>query len=306
MVAVHEDVRHVLVHGFFGVSCFWDVLDDDGMVDLGVSRVGVEDLVGLENVFHAAALGDFFGLELRLGGEVAAVIVAQVVVGDDGLGLDACTDQEVHDVGLDLGLATLEVIAHNEDALALCQLEQAGHECVLWGPVDEGTAFKHGGDGIDCAGGHFGVVLLNGLHEDLGGAMHFWVFHAEAFGVGGPQHDDLVQVVLLLEVTNVLPDGIDMLHLVVARQHVISSSALVGCNEVWVVDGREWHQVLHVGRQLLLQVVLEYRSTAHGVSKIHFADIPTRNHDITRVHRGKNVLQWHEDLLAATHTNLDS
>ena len=47
-------------------------------------------------------------------GEVHAVVVAQVVVADDGGGLEPCTHQKVHQHGLQLRLPRLEVITRYE------------------------------------------------------------------------------------------------------------------------------------------------------------------------------------------------
>ena len=53
--------------------------------------------------------------------------------------LDASTDQEIHQYTLELGLAGLEVITADEDAVKLSQLHNAGHEAVLRGAVQEST-----------------------------------------------------------------------------------------------------------------------------------------------------------------------
>ena len=49
--------------------------------------------------------------ELRRSAEVLSVVVSEVVVADDGGGLDAGGDEEVDEDGLELGLARLEVVA---------------------------------------------------------------------------------------------------------------------------------------------------------------------------------------------------
>ena len=68
--------------------------------------------------------------------EVLSVVVPEVVVADDGLGLDAGGDEEVDEDGLELGLARLEVVAADGDAALARQLDHARHEGVLRAPVD--------------------------------------------------------------------------------------------------------------------------------------------------------------------------
>ncbi len=60
---------------------------------------------------HHIAFGDLLGAEGLGRAEVHAVVVAQVVVGHNGGGLNARAYQEVHQHTLHLGLAALEVVA---------------------------------------------------------------------------------------------------------------------------------------------------------------------------------------------------
>ena len=71
---------------------------------------------------------------------------------------------------------------------------------------------------------------------------------------------DLVEAVRRLEVTDVLSDGLEVRLLVLALEHVVGALALVGRDEVGVVDGRERHHVRHVRPQLLLQPPVEHLS----------------------------------------------
>ncbi len=102
----------------------------------------VQHLVCGHHVVDDAALGDLLGPELLRRGQVLAVVVAQVVVADDALGLDAGVDQEVDEDGLELGLSGLEVVSADEDAVALGQLHAAGHERVLRRSVQVRTLKK--------------------------------------------------------------------------------------------------------------------------------------------------------------------
>lgn len=56
-------------------------------------------------------LGDLLGAELLGGRQVLAVVVTEMVVRDDGGGLDAGRDEEIDEDGLHLGLAGLMTTA---------------------------------------------------------------------------------------------------------------------------------------------------------------------------------------------------
>ena len=72
-----------------------------GVFALGFLALGsgkgrlVEEAVGVNNVVVDAALRNFLGLELGFGREVAPVVVAEVVVGEDGQKLDTGVDREL-------------------------------------------------------------------------------------------------------------------------------------------------------------------------------------------------------------------
>lgn len=83
----------------------------------------VEDRVGLDHVVHHVALRNLFGAELERSGQVLSVIVAQVVVTDDGHGFDSRTDQEIHQHRLELGLARFEIVTANHDIVFLSKLD---------------------------------------------------------------------------------------------------------------------------------------------------------------------------------------
>ena len=88
-----------------------------------------------DHVVDHVALGDLLGPELRRRGEVVPVIVAQVVVGHDGLWLDARIDEKVDQHGLELGLSGFEVVAADENLLLLGQLNASRYKSVLRGAV---------------------------------------------------------------------------------------------------------------------------------------------------------------------------
>eukprot|EP00955_Chlamydomonas_euryale_P085413 364097-Chlamydomonas_euryale.AAC.6 len=61
VLAVHEDLARVLVHGTLGVANVGHVLDHDAVV--GVLAVGVQQRVGLDHVVDDVGLGDLLGAE---------------------------------------------------------------------------------------------------------------------------------------------------------------------------------------------------------------------------------------------------
>jgi hypothetical protein len=198
--------------------------------------VGVEHLVGGEDVVDAARLGLLLGLELGVGTQVLPVVVPEVVIGDDGEGLDPGPDEVVGQGGLVLGLSRLEVVSDDEDVVAPGELDDPRDQSVLGGPVDEGAAFEDRGGGENCGGGDLWVGLGYSFHQVLGCVVDSVFQLAEPFGIGGPEDDHLVTLVLELEVSDVASDHLQVRHLVVALQDVVGSVGLVGGDEVFVVD----------------------------------------------------------------------
>ncbi len=78
-----------------------------------------------------------------------------------------------------------------------------------------------------------------------------------ALSVGGPQHDDLVDAGGGLELANLTPHGLHLLHLG-ALDEIVGALLLVGRNEILVVDARQRLQVLHVWHQLPLQLKVQH------------------------------------------------
>mmetsp|Transcript_55487 Transcript_55487/g.133831 ORF Transcript_55487/g.133831 Transcript_55487/m.133831 type:complete len:276 (-) Transcript_55487:966-1793(-) len=88
--APHEDLGRVLVHGTLRVLDRGNVLDHHGVVRVLALRV--QQLVRGDHVVDNVALGDLLRPELLRRRQVLAVVVAEVVVGDDRCGLDSGTN----------------------------------------------------------------------------------------------------------------------------------------------------------------------------------------------------------------------
>mmetsp|Transcript_10260 Transcript_10260/g.24112 ORF Transcript_10260/g.24112 Transcript_10260/m.24112 type:complete len:461 (+) Transcript_10260:306-1688(+) len=280
--ATHEDVGCVLVHRALAVAHLGHVLDHDHVV--GVLVLVVKDAIRADHVVDDVGLGDLLGAERLRRLQVLAVVVAQVVVRDDGGRLDAGGHEEVDHDRLHLGLPRLEVIAADHDVVPLGELDHARHEGVLRRAVDVHRPLEHRGDGEDGGGRDLGLIVLDGLQQVVGAVVDTGLEGGEAFCVGRPQHDDLVEFVSRLEVANVLADLVEVLLLVLAGQHVGRAVGLVGGDEVGVVDRGQRLHVLHQWLQLLLQPEVEHLRAAHGLGEVVPRDVPASEHDVVRVH----------------------
>ncbi len=301
---VAEDLGGVLIDGSLGVADVGDVLDDDEMVGLLAGLV--EDAVGEDHVLDDAGLGDLLGAELLGGGEVLAVVVAEVVVGGDGDGLDAGVDEVLGEDGLDLGLTALEVVTGDVDVLTLGELDDTGEESVLGRTVDEGGVLEDAGDGEDVGRGDLALAVLDGLEDVVGSVVDAGDDVGVALGVGGPENNHLVETVLSLEVADVLADVVEVNLLVVAGDEVVGAVGLVAGDVLGVVDGGHGDHVLHVGAELLLEGVVEDGSTLHGVGHVHVVDIPAAEDQVVGIDEGDEVLQGNEDVAVLAGAETDS
>ena len=92
------------------------------------------------------------------------------------------------------------------------------------------------------------VLRLEASHQ----AAHL----AKPLCVCRPQHNDLVDCIVCLEGSNVLPHSVHLL-LAGALDHICCSRVLVRGYEIWIKDPRQGLQVLHVRRQLPLQLIVQ-------------------------------------------------
>jgi hypothetical protein len=198
LVTSHKDLSVVLIHSTLVVSNSGHVLDDDGVV--GVLILLVKDGVGGDHVVNNVGLGDLLGTELLGSVQVESVVVSEEVEGSDGGKLDSGVDKEVDESGLHLGLSRLEVVSSDKGLVLLGKLDGSGNESVLGGSVDEGNTLQDGGDGEDGGGGNLIVAGLDGGQQVVGGVVDTGDQLGVTLGVGGPEDDDLVEGVGLLEV----------------------------------------------------------------------------------------------------------
>lgn len=296
LVATEEDLSVVLIKSTLVVANSGHVLDDNAVV--GVFALLVQNVVGRDHVIHDIGLGDFLGAELLLRAQVLAVVVAKVVVAGNGGQLDTGIDKEIHQGGLHLGLARLEVIATNVGIVLLSKLDSTRNKSVLGRAVDEGGALQDTGNSKDGRRRNLLVTLLNSLEKVIGSVVDSINEVGEPLSVGGPQNNHLVEVVVGLEVTNVLSDLLDMSHRGLgALQDVVSSVLLVSGNEVGVVDGGKRSQPSHLLPDVSLQGRLQDLGTIHGLSQVQRADVPAANDQLVGVDHGQEIVEGNVDLL---------
>lgn len=133
-----HQLANVLVEGSLRIAHIGHILDDDSVVRVGLT-LSVQHLVRVDHVIDDVGLANFLAAELLRSRQIVAVIVAQVVVADNGAWFDASTDQKVNQHRLELGLTGLEIITGNENVFAFSQLEKTGNKSILRRTVDVGS-----------------------------------------------------------------------------------------------------------------------------------------------------------------------
>lgn len=295
-MTTEEDLSVVLIKSTLVVANSGHVLDDNAVV--GVLALLVQNVVCLDHVIHDIGLGDFLGAELLLGAQVLAVIVTKVVVAGNGCQLDTGTDKEIHQSGLHLGLARLEVVASDIGIVLLSKLNSTRDKSVLGRAVDEGGALQDTGNSKDGGRRNLLVTLFNSLEEVIGSVVDSINEVGVSLSVGGPQNNHLVKVVVGLEVTNVLSEVLDMRRRGLgALNDIVSSVLLVGGNEVGVVNGGKRSQPSHLLLDVSLQGRLQDLGTIHGLSQVQRANVPAANDQVVGVDHGQETVERDVDLL---------
>lgn len=296
----------VLINRPLRVSYSWDVLDDDDMIRVFTvllpfitSRLE-QQVVRFDHVIHHAALRDLLALELPLGTQVPPIVVTEMVVARDAQHLDTRSSQEVGEHALDLGLTSLEVISGDEGLVRFSEGDAARDEGVLRSAVDEGTVFEDGSDGKECGRRDFGVRLLDGLEEVLGGVVDARDDVRVTLGVGCPEDDDLVKIVSGLELADVATDMLQMSLLVISGDQVVCASFLVGGDEVRVVDRRQRLDPAHQRSNLTLNVPVQDFSATHGHVQRSSGDVPATKDEVVGMDHGQNVRDGEVEILSGS------
>ena len=190
------------------------------------------------------------------------------------------------------------------ESVLLRQLEHARNERVLRRAVDVRVALQNGGHREDRRRSHLRVALADRLQQVLRSVVHAGDDFRVALRVRRPEHNHLVQVVLLLETAHIGAHRVQMDLLVVARNHVIRAILLVGSDVIGIVDRGQGLEVLHVRVHDLLEVVVIHTSALHGVAQVHRANVPSTNHQIVGIDEREKILEGNVEIPSGNGTNL--
>ena len=106
---IQENLRWVFIESSLWITNEWDILNDDLVVNL-VLTFGVELAIALNCVVKNTCLWDLLGSKGLVFRQVLAIIVTQMVVGDNWGETEARTDNEIAHDCLKACLTTLEVV----------------------------------------------------------------------------------------------------------------------------------------------------------------------------------------------------
>ena len=221
-----------------------------------------------------------------------------MVVADNTQGANASFDQELGKYTLDLSLARLEIVTADEGLVLLSKLDAPRDKGVLRCSVDERNAFE---DATNCKDGgrsNFGMVLFDALQEIVGRIVNTRDDISIALGVGGPDDDDLIQSVFILEGPDVVANVLDVGPLFVSGDQIVGTAELIGGNEGRVVDGGKWLILAEMLDDLTLKIPVEDFGTCHSRGQVKGTDIPSTEDEIIGMHHGKDRIDGGVDIIA--------
>ena len=220
-----------------------------------------------------------------------------MVVADNTQGANASFDQELSKYALDLSLARFEIVTADEGLVLLSKLDAPRDKGVLRCSIDERNTLE---DATNCKDGgrsNFGMVLFDALQEIFGRIVNTRDDISIALGVGGPDDDDLVQSMLILEGPDVVANMLDMGPLFVAGDQIVSTTELIGSNEGRIVNGRKWLILAEILSDLTLKIPVEDFGASHGGGQVKGADIPSTEDKIIGMDHGKNRIDGAIDII---------
>lgn len=150
------------------------------------------------------------------------------------------------------------------------------------------------------------MVLVDRLEQVISSVVDTGDDLGVTFGVGGPNNDDLVEVVLTLELANVGTDLVDVSSLGVTGKGVVSTLLLVLSDKVRVVDGSERLHLGHVRSNLTLKIIVENLGTSHSLVHGQTRDIPTTKHKVVRMNHGQDVGERNPDILTGSRVGTET
>ena len=103
----------------------------------------VEQMIGSDHVIDYVGFADFFRAELLRGTEILAVVISQMIVGNDRLQFETRRDEEIGENGFQFRLSTLEIITANEDMMLVGKSDDTRHQRVLRAAIDVRTLLEN-------------------------------------------------------------------------------------------------------------------------------------------------------------------
>jgi hypothetical protein len=135
--------------------------------------------------------------------KVSAVLNARTVREARETYLDTGVNEVFSEDTLNFGLAGLEIVSRDEGVLAFRKLNSSRYKCVGRTSVHVRHAFENGSNGEDGRGRNLLVRRGDGGEEVVGGVVDAVEELRVALGVGGPENDNLIEVVLGLKLADV-------------------------------------------------------------------------------------------------------
>lgn len=213
-----------------------------------------------------------------------------MVVTEDTQGADASFNQELGEDTLDLGLARLKIVTADKGLALFSKLKTPRNESILRCAVNERDALE---DATNCKDGgrsNFRMAFLDALQEIFGGVIDTGDDIGVPLRIGGPDDDNLVQSMLILECVDVVANMLNMGPLVVARDQIVSATRLIGGDKRGVVDGGKRLVLTEILGDLTLKIPVEDFGTSHCGSQVKGADIPPTEDKIIGMDHGKKSI----------------
>mmetsp|Transcript_23076 Transcript_23076/g.39650 ORF Transcript_23076/g.39650 Transcript_23076/m.39650 type:complete len:237 (+) Transcript_23076:617-1327(+) len=190
VLAAHEDLGRVLVHGPLAVANVRHIFDHDDVIGLLARRIK-DPLGGGDHVVDDGGLGHFLRSELLGCREVLAIVVAEVVVAHDRHGLDTSLNEKIHQNRLEFSLAGLKVVSSDDHVMTNSQFNGSRNKCILRASIDIRAPFQNAGNGKESRGRYFSVSFLDGSEKMISCVVDFGNDLAKPLRGGRPKNNNL-------------------------------------------------------------------------------------------------------------------
>jgi len=157
--------------------------------------------------------------------------------------LDSCSCQKVHECSFEFSLTCFKVVSSVNSSFYFMHSWQ---KCILGWSINESTPLFHWSNCKNSWWWDFCFTSLNRLHYWLVGAVKIFLDFGESLSIGSPKNNNLIQIIIFLEVSNIFLDDFQMLFLAGSLNNIICSLCLVCCNKIWVINWFHWFESLHI------------------------------------------------------------